>query len=199
MFKIFLQIFFKEHFFPTILVCVFVSAILYFVWKSTQVREIPVATLPFNTNFGKTIFISKTILCHNVNICLVRRSSSVVSNISTVSASTTVSENLAESSVENITDQILAEASENYNENSSPESSPLDNDITEEEQLIREMDRDLPSTSESSGSLRHRITSVELTDEPNEEEKISIKLKYINDDIKIVNGYLNETLASFKR
>lgn len=124
-----------------------------------------------------------------------------MSNVSTstVSASTTVSENLAESSVENITDQILAEASENYNENSSPESSPLDNDITEEEQLIREMDRDLPTTSESAGSLRHRITSVELTDEPNEEEKISIKLKYINDDIKIVNGYLNESLASFKR
>ena len=134
--------------------------------------------------------------CHNVNICTVRRSSSVVSNVSTVSASTT-EENLAESSVENITDQILAEASENYNENSSPEL--LDNDITEEEQLIREMDRDLPTTSGAASSLRHRITSVELTDEQNEEEKISIKLKYINDDIKIVNGYLNESLASFKR
>jgi hypothetical protein len=34
----------------------FIIAILYFVWQSTQVREIPtVATLPMG-NYGKTIF-----------------------------------------------------------------------------------------------------------------------------------------------
>jgi hypothetical protein len=67
----------------------------------------------------------------------------------------------------------------------------------QKEKILREMDRDLPSTSAES-SLRHRRVSSK-PNELNDEERISIKLKYLNDEIKIVSGYLNETVAEFKR
>jgi hypothetical protein len=110
-------------------------------------------------------------------------------------SNSTTEENLAENSVENITDQIFAEASEAFNNN---ESSNTDrSEVPEEEQIINAMDRDLPTTSAES-SLRHRVNS-KPSPEFNEEERISIKLKYINDEIKTVNGYLSETVGSFKR
>lgn len=94
-----------------------------------------------------------------------------MSNASTVSASTT-EENLAESSVENITDQILAEASENFR---SDDHFPQDvSRMSEEEEIIDIMDRDLPTTSGGESSLRRRTACVEK-----EEDRISIKLKYM--------------------
>jgi hypothetical protein len=116
-----------------------------------------------------------------------------------VSASTT-EENLAENSVDQITDQIISEASENYRSNENSQQDFL----TEEEQIIREMDRDLPTTSgESSSSMRRRIVAPSTLSEPlieqKEEDKISIKLKYISDEIKTVSGYMNESIGNFKR
>lgn len=146
----------------------------------------------------------------------VRRSSSVVSNVSTATASTT-EENLT-SSVENITDSIFVEASEAFNQNTArdevdePRSS--DTELTEEEQIIREMDRDLSpaGSNENECTLRRRqtdggqpevqpsaSTSSEANSQQNEEDKISIKLKYLNDEIKTVSAYLTETVGTFKR
>lgn len=168
----------------------FVVVIIYFCWKSTQINE----QLP---------------TVHHLPINLVRRSSSVVSNVSTATGSTT-EENLT-SSVENITDSIFVEASESYNQSNArdePDSSRVaDNELSEEEQIIRQMDQDLPV---SSGSVRRRITQTSSEAESStsvegessvqkEEDKISIKLKYLNDEIKTVNAYLNESLGSFKR
>lgn len=115
-----------------------------------------------------------------------------MSNASTASTSTT-EENLAESSVENITEQILAEASESYRNNQSDS----ENTLREEEQIIREMDRDLPSTSSGENSLRRRRAASEIVGK--EEDKILIKLKYINDEIKTVSGYITESIGNFKR
>lgn len=135
-----------------------------------------------------------------------------MSNVSTATADSTSEENLT-SSVENITDSIFVEASESYNQrnlqrhdNEQQSSSPSP-ELTEEEQIIQEMDRDLPTTEEC--SLRRRnvagdsqpstsTSSVDLTQQ-SEEERISIKLKYLNDEMKTVSGYLNETIGNFKR
>jgi hypothetical protein len=116
-------------------------------------------------------------------------------------------------SVENITDSIFVEASESYNQNNprdEPDMSPRtsDSELTEEEQIIREMDRDLPS---SEFTLRRRTVNQNFTDsqpstsslaecsQQKDEDKISIKLKYINDEIKTVNAWKNETIGNFKR
>lgn len=146
----------------------------------------------------------------------VRRSSSVVSNVSAATGSTT-EENLS-SSVENITDSIFVEASEAFNQNNlrdevDPPQIP-ERELTEEEQIIRQMDQDLPVTSRGSNecTLRRR-NFVQVASEiapstssaegdnsqQKEEDKISIKLKYLNDEIKTVNAYLNETIGNFKR
>jgi hypothetical protein len=78
------------------------------------------------------------------------------------------------------------------------------------------MDRDLPSQSNNS-SVRRRALNLSTRDgvedvqsptvasnenvvEITNEEKISIKLKFLNDEIKIDNhAHLNETVLSFKR
>lgn len=135
----------------------------------------------------------------------VRRSSSVVSNASTTTGSTS-EENLT-SSVENITDSIFVEASEAFNQSTAQ--NEIDNEsaqeLTEEEQIIREMDRDLPESAvrrrNVNDSAQPSTSSSTGTDaEPQkEEDKISIKLKYLNDEIKTVNAYLNETIGNFKR
>lgn len=135
-----------------------------------------------------------------------------MSNVSTATADSTSEENLT-SSVENITDSIFVEASESYNERNlqrhddelhsrSPEP-----ELTEEEQIIREMDGDSPTSEEC--SLRRRnvaqdsqpSTSTSAADltQQSEEDRISIKLKYLNDEMKTVSGYLNETIGNFKR
>lgn len=115
--------------------------------------------------------------------------------------------------MENITDSIFVEASESFNQSSQrdevDEPRTSDGELTEEEQIIREMDRDLPT---SSGSVRRRnvhqssneaqpSTSAIVNEncQHKEEDKISIKLKYLNDEIKTVSGYLNETIGNFKR
>jgi hypothetical protein len=53
MFQNLLQ-FFPEQFFPAFVVTFFVIALLFFVWKTTYVREIPVVAtgIPFG-NFGE--------------------------------------------------------------------------------------------------------------------------------------------------
>jgi len=171
----------------------FVVVIIYFCWKSTQVNEqIPTV--------------------HHLPINLVRRSSSVVSNVSTATGSTT-EENLT-SSVENITDSIFVEASESFNQSNARDevdsSQVADNELSEQEQIIRQMDQDLPVTISGSSEVRRRLPQTSSEAEPStsvegecsqqkEEDKISIKLKYLNDEIKTVNAYLNESLGSFKR
>lgn len=90
-----------------------------------------------------------------------------------------------------------------------------DSELTEEEQIIREMDRDMPSSSNSSNDCtvrRRNLSQAANESQPpsssstigensqqKEEDKISIKLKYLNDEIKTVNAYLNETIGNFKR
>lgn len=59
------------------------------------------------------------------------------------------------------------------------------------------MDRDLPSTS-GENSLRRRVVASETVAQK-EEDKILIKLKYINDEIKTVSGYKTESIGNFKR
>lgn len=136
--------------------------------------------------------------------------------MSTATGSTS-EENLT-SSVENITDSIFVEASESFNQSNMQdevdEPRGSDSELTEEEQIIREMDRDMPSSSNSSNDTTVRRRNLSLAAEPQpsassspvgensqqkEEDKISIKLKYLNDEIKTVNAYLNETIGSFKR
>lgn len=160
-----------------------------------------------------------------------RRSASLISQASTASTNT-IEENLLSSSVEDIADNIFAEASESFNNSNNGDNSYRngthtdDEQLTEEEQIIREMDRDLPSHSsdESSESLRRRRrisleppqtsssssgagavveikdNSIETKKEHAEVEKISIKLKFLNDEIKVdKQAHLNETVLSFKR
>ncbi|CRL03014.1 CLUMA_CG016524, isoform A, partial [Clunio marinus] len=166
----------------------FIVALFYFVWKSTQVREIEFTT---SSQFP-------------------------ISNFATGS---TTEENLT-NSVENMTDSIFVEASESFNNQNNVSQDETDGDlrisdteITEEELIIREMDRDIPSSSSSRAAecrLRKRIvhesqpstSSASNSSDNNqqrEEDKILIKLKYLNDEIKTVNAYLNETIGSFKR
>lgn len=95
-----------------------------------------------------------------------------------------------------------------------------DDQLTEEERIIREMDRDLPTHSNSGARRRalnlstrdddiqpgsnegtSEISSTNDKKSQDEEvEKISIKLKFLNDEIKIDNhAHLNESVLSFKR
>lgn len=154
---------------------------------------------------------------------LVRRSVSLISQESTASSTSTVEENLT--NVEDIAENIFIEASESYNSRRSGNSfrNILDNDenlLSDEERIIREMDRDLPSQSNNRRALnlstRDTVEDILPTaTAPNEDvnelsnsetksqddlEKISIKLKFLNDEIKIDNhAHLNETILSFKR
>lgn len=59
------------------------------------------------------------------------------------------------------------------------------------------MDRDLPTSSGESSLSRRRVTGE--NDETCSEDRISIKLKFISDEIKTVNAFLHETVGSFKR
>jgi len=123
------------------------------------------------------------------------------------------------SSVENITDSIFVEASEAFNQSLSQDrinpQQISDDELTEEEQIIRQMDQDMPvSSNVNEYTIRRRnLVSPVTESEPStstaeaegentvqkEEDKISIKLKYLNDEIKTVNAYLNETIGNFKR
>lgn len=141
----------------------------------------------------------------------VRRSSSVLSNTSTATASTS-EENLT-NSVENITDSIFVEASESYIQNTSQDEpdEPLtsDSELTEEEQIIREMDRDLPdgddrtlrrrNVNQSSADSQPSTSTPAESSQQKDEDRISIKLKYLNDEIKTVSAWKNETVGNFKR
>lgn len=115
--------------------------------------------------------------------------------------------------MENITDSIFVEASESFNQSTQrdevDEPRTSDSELTEEEQIIHAMDRDLPA---SSSSLRRRnvqqssvesqpstSAAAEESSQHREEDKIAIKLKYLNDEIKTVSGYLHETVGNFKR
>lgn len=104
------------------------------------------------------------------------------------------------------------EASESFNQRSSQdepdEPRTEDSELTEEEQIIREMDRDIPNECRrrnvaSASSDQQPSTSASSSVNENslckEEDKISIKLKYLNDEIKTVYAYLNETIGMFKR
>ncbi len=157
-----------------------------------------------------------------------RRSASLLSQASSASNST-IEDNLT-SSVEDIAQNIFDEASESYNSNNSNPSfrnilRENEHLMTEEERIIRDMDRDLPSNSNSRRrvlnlSLQPNVMSHSSSSSPlsegentelssgasavrkpqNEVDKISIKLKFLNDEIKIDNqAYLSETLLSFKR
>lgn len=78
------------------------------------------------------------------------------------------------------------------------------------------MDQDLPVSTSSLNEFALRRRNLTQSDaiEPStsttntagvsgvqqkEEDMISIKLKYLNDEIKTVNAYLSETIGNFKR
>lgn len=194
--------------------------IIFIVWKSSEVRDIPPNFETINIGGKKNYsYLNYSYNYYRIIIFLVRRSASLISQTSTTSTNT-IEENLS-SSVEDIADNIFAEASESFN-NSNGDSyrnatHTDDEQLTEEERIIRDMDRDLPS--HSSDDRRRRISLetpqtssaaaaavVELnensieTKKEDEVEKISIKLKFLNDEIKVdKQAYLNETVLSFKR
>lgn len=244
---------FEENEFQSIhiLFVSFILIIVYFVWKSTEVRR---EIQPFE----------------NIQTFAVRRSSSLLSNASTASNSTTIEENLT-SSVEELAQNIFSEASESFNalneiergvaatENGDEEDETSDG-RSDEERIISAMDHDIQPVESRDFGLRNRrrpsltqissstttttttsanevisdrsdlqlseealpatmtttttattttttTTSETLTSEGNEniqmikdaDSKISIKLKYLNDEIKTVECYLNESLGNFKK
>lgn len=184
----------------------FIFVIIYFVWKSTEVRREIQPLENIQHTFG------------------VRRSASIISNASTISTST-IEENLT-NSVEELAQNIFTEASETYNNsianNRSSNDSLLggrrtdddqsEDELSEEERIIREMDgdltpqlrnrhqRSLTRDNEASTSTTRIIDAS--SNESNTavvEDKISIKLKYLNDEIKTVECFLNESVGNFKR
>ena len=84
-----------------------------------------------------------------------------------------------------------------------------EDELSEEERIIREMDgeltpqlrnrhqRSMTRDNEASTS-RTRISDAE-SNTTVVEDKISIKLKYLNDEIKTVECFLNESVGNFKR
>lgn len=164
------------------------------------------------------------------NVYIVRRSSSINSNASTISTST-IEENL-ENSVQEIAENILTEATSSYNFNNGNVSrtTPEENGLTEQERIIQVMDRDIaPSSSNQLNAFENALRNRRLMNEtaPNDnlinnitenetilsptsddinqtsqikdEDKISIKLKYLNDEVKIVECFLNESVGNFKK
>ncbi|CAG9801171.1 unnamed protein product [Chironomus riparius] len=177
----------------------FIFFIIYFVWKSTEVRREIQPIENIQHTFG------------------VRRSASIISNASTISTST-IEENLT-NSVEELAQNIFTEASETYNNNIANNRSSNDSllggrrtdddlsedELSEEERIIREMDGDL------NPQLRNRhqrsitrdneasTSTTRISESTVVEDKISIKLKYLNDEIKTVECFLNESVGNFKR
>jgi hypothetical protein len=85
-----------------------------------------------------------------------------------------------------------------------------DENMPEEERIIREMDRDLTSSISRSSSLRRlnrpnvnassgTVNASESEQTNNKQDKITIKLMYLNDDIKSVECNLSESLGAFKK
>ncbi|KAG5679079.1 hypothetical protein PVAND_008674 [Polypedilum vanderplanki] len=182
----------------------FIIAILYFVWKSTEVRR---ETQPFE----------------NIHAFGVQRSSSILSNASTASNST-IEDNLT-SSVEELAQNIFTEASESFNSlnnNNAEIASTNGDEISEQEQIINAMDSQLETEfgmrNRRSNQLSRETTSTDLitpvcttttttmveAEDSNlesikDEDKISIKLKYLNEEIKNTWCLKNESLESFKK
>lgn len=147
-----------------------------------------------------------------------RRSTAIIAATPSVSA--------AEDNLNDSVEQILAEATDSYRPNDDDDTtrstSTEEGELTEEEMIVYDMDagaHDVPTTS-GAGIRRRRLdastsTSTEVsTAEPTttvattssdeiqshrEEDRISIKLKYLNDEIKSVSGYTSETIGNFKR
>lgn len=89
-----------------------------------------------------------------------------------------------------------------------------EDELSEEERIIREMDgdltpqlrnrhqRSLTRDNEASTSTTRIIDASNRDESSNStvvEDKISIKLKYLNDEIKTVECFLNESVGNFKR
>lgn len=141
-------------------------------------------------------------------------------------ASTTENDSLA-TSINNITETILTETLEEMHmtsrarhEDSVPnEERPADNGP---EEIIREMDRDIaalpelrqrlnaeqpstsadpPNSAPTDSQVSSEIPSTSTKDNLNVplEENIQIKLKFLNEDIKIVSGSRNEPIGDFKK
>ena len=132
-------------------------------------------------------------------------------------------------SVEELAQNIFTEASESYNNNVNNNNSSNDSllggrrtdddmsdeELSEEERIIREMDRDLTpqlrnrrtsyqrslTRDNEAASTSTTISRTEALSNENAgvEDKISIKLKYLNDEIKTVECFLNESVGNFKR
>lgn len=129
-------------------------------------------------------------------------------------------------SVEELAQNIFSEASETYNNNIANNRNSNDSllggrrtddeqsedELSEQERIIREMDgdltpqlrnrhqRSLTRDNEASTSTTRIIDAS--SNESNAtvvEDKISIKLKYLNDEIKTVECFLNESVGNFKR
>lgn len=67
------------------------------------------------------------------------------------------------------------------------------------EQLPETSNTDADSESMEENLPPSRSESTETTETTVDEDDIRIKLKYINDDLKLVNGKLQEPLGDFKR
>lgn len=67
------------------------------------------------------------------------------------------------------------------------------------EQLPQTSNTDADSESMEENLPPSRSESTETTETTVDEDDIRIKLKYINDDLKLVNGKLQEPLGDFKR
>jgi hypothetical protein len=94
-------------------------------------------------------------------------------------------------SIDNIADSILSEATESA---TGLHDESFDTGLVDSgpEEILREMDRDMMADGEG---LRQRRTDGE----PGTSKSIRIKLKYLNDDLKLVEGDLSEVIGDFKK
>jgi hypothetical protein len=221
----------------------FILVIVYFVWKSTEVRRETQAFENVHAFGGRWrgfceenffSMLSSLFLSLSYYYYAVRRSSSLLSNASTASNST-VEDNLT-SSVEELAQNIFTEASESFNALNDIDQSSItegaatdDDDTSEQERIISAMDRGIEpepadygmrsrrrsshnqnsremlqdSSSDLISSVAASATTTLVSESDiqmiKDEDKIFIKLKYLNDQIKTVECWMNESVGNFKK
>ncbi|XP_055524655.1 transmembrane and ubiquitin-like domain-containing protein 2 [Wyeomyia smithii] len=217
----------SDEFISPLTIGVIAVIIIYFAWRSTYVREdrpnSSGTVLVIENNLRRLNHITQQPVTINI-----LRSSSQQSNISNVTETEELdleNDSIA-SSIDNITQSILTEASESATglDISDSETYPstsvargnLDDIDPGPEEIIRQMDHrdsDSERLSEIDG-VRHRVVSqsptknncsngenseVRPTKETLQVKQIRIKLKYLNDDSRLVEGDLNEKIGDFKK
>lgn len=80
------------------------------------------------------------------------------------------------------------------------EAGPDESLTSGEDQIIEQMDGDIADSTQIGNELRHR--KVHTTPEDKEiknERELTIKLKYLNDELKLVTAKATEAIGDFKK